>query len=86
MEPSNRRFVGAAAVVVLVTGLAAAWIALRVGGARVTLWVDDGLTPLAALTACVLCFRARARHGGRMRLFWSLLAGATALWTLAELI
>ena len=86
MEPSNRRLLGAAAVVVLVTGLAGAWIALRVDGARVTLWVDDGLTPLAALVACVLCFRARARHGGRMRLFWSLLAGATALWTLAELI
>ncbi len=86
MEPSTRRFLGAAAVVVLVTGLAGAWIALRVDGARVTLWVDDGLTPLAALTACVLCVRARAGHGGRMRLFWSLLAGATALWTLAEVI
>ncbi|HYM45541.1 MAG TPA: hypothetical protein VES65_05195 [Solirubrobacteraceae bacterium] len=71
---------------VLVPGLVGAWIGLRIGGARVTLWVDDGVTPLAALIACVLCFRARARHRGRMRLFWSLLGCATALWTLAEVI
>ncbi len=83
---SARRFLGAAGVVVLVTGLVGAWIALRIGGARVALWVDDGVTPLAALSACVLCFRAGARHCGRMRLFWWLLAGATALWTLAEVI
>jgi hypothetical protein len=38
----------------------------------VALWVDDVVTPLAALVACVLCFRARARHLGRMRLFWLL--------------
>jgi hypothetical protein len=86
MESSTRRFLGAAAVVVLMTGVAGAWIALRIGGARVTLWVDDGLTPLAALLACVLCSRARAGQRGRMRLFWSLLAAATALWTLAEVI
>jgi hypothetical protein len=85
MGSSTRRFLGAAAVVVLVTGAAGAWIALRIGGARVTLWVDDGLTPLAALIACALCTRARARHTGRMRLFWTLLACATALWTLAEI-
>ncbi len=85
MGSSTRRFLGAAAAVALVTGVAGAWIALRIGGARLTLWVDDGLTPLAALIACALCTRARARHTGRMRLFWTLLACATALWTLAEL-
>ncbi|MGA2322119.1 MAG: hypothetical protein ABSG95_15525 [Solirubrobacteraceae bacterium] len=83
---TGRRFLGAAGAVVLVTGLVGAWIGLRIGGARVTLWVDDGFTPLAALIACVLCFRARGRHSGRMRVFWSLLAGATGLWTLAEVI
>lgn len=70
----------------LVTGVCGVWIGLRIGGTRMTLWVDDGLTPLAALAACVLCFRARARHGGRMRLFWALLGCATASWTLAEVI
>jgi hypothetical protein len=83
---ASRRFLGAVGVVVLVTGVFAAWIDLHVGGARVTLWVDDVLTPLAALIACVLCLRARARHSGRMRLFWSLLGCATAFWTFAEIV
>jgi hypothetical protein len=88
MEPTlaDRRPFGAGAAVVLVTGVVGACIGLRIGGGRVTLWVDDGVTPLAALIACVLCFRASARHSGRMRLFWLLLAGATGLWTLAEVI
>jgi diguanylate cyclase len=83
---TSRRFLGAVGVVVLVTGVAGVWIGLGIGGTRVTLWVDDGVTPLAALAACVLCFRARARHVGRMRLFWTLLGCATASWTLAEVI
>lgn len=83
---TSRRFLGAAGVVVLATGLFAAWIGLRIGGARVTLWVDDVATPLAALVACVLCVRARARHRGPMRLFWSLLGCATASWAFAEII
>lgn len=83
---ASRRFIGAVGVVALATGLFAVWIGLHIGGARVTLWVDDLATPLAALTACVLCFRAAARHGGRMRLFWLLLGCATASWTVAELI
>jgi hypothetical protein len=82
----GRRLLGAVGAVVLATCVVAVWIGLRVGGARATLWVDDGVTPLAALTACVLCFRARAREGGRMRLFWLLLGLATASWTLAEVM
>jgi len=83
---SNRRFIGAVGVVVFATVVCGVWIGLRIGGGRVTLWVDDAATPLAALIACVLCFRARARHAGRMRLFWTLLGCATASWTLAEVI
>jgi hypothetical protein len=82
----RRRFLLAAGVAVLATGLVAVWLSLRVGGAQATLWVDDLATPLAALTACVLCFRACARHDGRMRAFWALLGCATACWTLAEVI
>ena len=70
----------------LATGLVAAWLGLGLGGAKTTLWVDDLATPLAALTACVLCFRAWARHEGRMRAFWALLGCATVCWTLAEVI
>ncbi len=83
---ASRRFLVAVGAVVLVTGVCGVWIGLRIGGDRVTLWVDDLATPLAALIACVLCFRARARHSGRMRLFWTLLGCATACWTLAEVI
>jgi hypothetical protein len=83
---TSKRFLGAVGGVTVATGLFAAWIGLRIGGDRVTLWVDDVATPLAALIACVLCLRARARHSGRMRLFWSLLGCATASWTLAEVI
>jgi diguanylate cyclase len=82
----GKRFLSAIAVVVLVTCVCGVWIGLRLGGTRVTLWVDDGVTPLAALAACVLCFRARAGQVGRMRLFWTLLGLATASWTLAEVI
>lgn len=70
----------------LVTAVVGAWIGLHIGGSEVTLWVDDVTTPLAALIACVLCLRARARHSGQMRLFWTLLGCATACWTLAEVI
>jgi len=83
---SRRRFPRAVGVVAVATGAFAAWIGLRVGGAQATLWIDDGVTPLAALIACVLCLCARARNSGRMRLFWTLLGSATAFWTIAEII
>jgi diguanylate cyclase len=70
----------------LASALIAAWIGLRLGGQRATLWADDVATPLAAAIACFACLRARARHRGRMRLFWSLLACAMACWTIAEVI
>jgi hypothetical protein len=73
-------------VIVFATVVCGVWIGLRIGGAQATLWVDDAATPLAALVACVLCFRARARHSGQMRLFWTLLGCATACWTFAEAI
>jgi hypothetical protein len=82
----SRRFLAAVGVVVLVTAVSGAWIGLRVGGARATLWVDDCVTPLAAGAACVLCLRARWQGVGRMHLFWTLLACATASWTFAELV
>jgi diguanylate cyclase len=81
-----RRFLAAVGAVVLASALFALWIGLQIGGARTTLWVDDLATPLAALIACTLCLRARSRQQGQLRLFWSLLACATACWTLAELI
>ncbi|HTW12774.1 MAG TPA: hypothetical protein VME01_08530 [Solirubrobacteraceae bacterium] len=83
---SHRGFLLAACLALLVTALVAVWIAVDLGGARTTLWVDDLTTPLAAGIACVMCLRARARHTGRMRLFWTLLGCATASWTIAEIV
>jgi diguanylate cyclase len=83
---ANRRFLVAVGLVVLATGMFAVWIGLRVGGAETTLWVDDLVTPLAAGIGCALSFRACARHGGQLRLFWLLLGCAMACWTLAEVI
>lgn len=80
------RFLGAVGLVGLATATFAVWVGLRIGGVRVALWVDDGSTPIAALIACVLCWRARACHSGQMRLFWALLGCAMALWTSAEII
>jgi len=80
----NRRFLTGACLVVLLTGLVAVWIGLGIGGVEPTLWVDDVSTPLAALAACVLCFRACVGSEGRMRTFWALLGCAMACWTLAE--
>ena len=76
----------AVAAVAIATGVSAAWIGLRVGGAGSVRDFDDTATPLAALVATACCVRAALRHRGQMRLFWSLLAGATLCWTLAEVI
>jgi hypothetical protein len=81
----RRRFLTAVGLFALTSVIFAAWISLRIGGTETTLWMDDLVTPLAAAVACALCLLAAARHAGRMRLFWSLLGGATACWTLAEI-
>jgi hypothetical protein len=71
---------------VLASSLFALWVGLEIGGPKATLWFDDLTTPLAALTGCVLCLRASARHQGRMRTFWLLFGIAMACWTLAEVV
>ncbi len=83
---TRRSFLLATGLALLASALLAGWIELRLGGGRVTLWVDDTVTPLAAAIACGGCLRARARDGGQLRLFWSLLSCATACWALAEIV
>ena len=82
----RRHFVAASLALVLAAGCFAAWVGLDIGGNTATLWFDDVATPLAALLACVLCVRARRRQPAELRLFWTLLALATASWTAAEII
>jgi hypothetical protein len=80
------RFLWAAGAALATTGVFAVWVALEIGGAEATLWMDDLVTPLAAGLGCGLCFAAAVRHRGRMRTFWGLLCAAMACWTLAEII
>ena len=82
----KRRVLVAVAVVALATGVCAVWIGLRVGGVGSVRDFDDIATALAALVATACCAKAALRDRGQMRLFWSLLAGATFCWTLAEVI
>ena len=69
----------------LLTGFSVAWIGLHIGGLKRTRDVDDAVTALAALIAAALCARAGVRHHGRMRVFWTLLAGACLCWSAAEI-
>jgi hypothetical protein len=69
----------------LACALLAAWLVWKPGGATLATWVDDLATVCAALAAAVLCARAGARHHGRIRTFWWLLAAATGTWTAAEI-
>lgn len=64
----------------------AVWTGLGVGGGQVSLYVDDLATVAAALIATVACVRAARRQEGRLRLFWWLIGGALAAWTLGEIL
>jgi GNAT superfamily N-acetyltransferase len=64
----------------------AVWVGAGVGGGTVVRYVDDLATAAAALVAAGVCVRAARRQDGRFRLFWSLLAAATAAWALGELL
>lgn len=80
----DKQVPAAAAVAALIAGLSALWIGFRIGGLRLTRDVDDTVTALAALLATLACGRAGLRHQGRLRVTWSLLAGACLCWTVAE--
>ena len=56
------------------------------GGQTAVSYIDDLGTLAAAVITSTLCARAAARHQGRLRSFWGLLAVATGLWALGELL
>ncbi len=67
-------------------GLFAAELASGLGGTEAVRYVDDLGTAGAAFAAAVLCTRAAGRYRGRLRTFWLLLAAASGLWLLGELL
>jgi hypothetical protein len=81
-----RRFGGGLPAVVLAVVVFAVWVDAGVGGETVVRCGDDLATAAAALLAAVVCARAARRQAGRLRLFWSLLAAASAAWSLGELL
>jgi hypothetical protein len=87
---SNRlirfRSVGGPAGAVLAVVVFAAWVGTGVGGESVVRCVDDLATVAAALVAAGVCVGAARRRTGRFRLFWFLLAAASAAWSLGELL
>jgi diguanylate cyclase len=82
----NRGFDAALAAAVLAVVVFAAWVGAGLGGETVVRYVDDLATAAAALVAAGACFHAARKQTGRLRLFWALLAAATAAWTLGELL
>ncbi len=71
---------------VIMLGVFAGAIGSGLGGPTVVRYVDDLATVAAALAATVLCVAAAGRHSGRLRLFWRLLAAASASWSVGELV
>ncbi|HWC33941.1 MAG TPA: hypothetical protein VG650_03845 [Mycobacteriales bacterium] len=59
-------------------------VGLRIGGPRVTDYVDDLGTFAAAAAATVACVIAALRSDPRLRRFWAVLAAALAAWTFGE--
>ena len=62
------------------------WLILHVGGSSGVRYMDDIVTALAALSACVACLLAGRRQSGSERHFWVLLGLALGAWTFAEVI
>lgn len=82
----RERFLRAAAIAVVATGVFAAWVGWSIGGETSALYVDDLATVLAGLSAAVLCLRAGMRYAAEQRAFWWLLAAACGAWTVGEVI
>lgn len=80
----NRRFRRGLACLLALSALFVLWVELKLGGKLTSLYFDDAATVLAALAATVSCAAALRRHGGRMRLFWWLMAVGCGSWTLGE--
>jgi PAS domain S-box-containing protein len=73
--------ISAALSVVFIT-----WTALRLGGDRATIAVDDIGEAVAALVAVASCALAAGRTKDRTRLAWSLFAASAASWGVGEVI
>jgi PAS domain S-box-containing protein len=81
-----RPFAIAATTVALVSAAFVVWTALRIGGDRVTIAVDDVGEALAALVAAGSCAVAAVRTSNRTRVAWTFFALSAACWGAGEVI
>jgi hypothetical protein len=86
LSSDRRRLAISGAFIALATALFASLTGLGLVGSTATLWIDDVATAGAIGLAAAACWRARARHEGQERRFWTVLCAAAASWTLAEVI
>jgi two-component system, sensor histidine kinase and response regulator len=84
--PAGRRFVGAAAAAIVLSGVFIAWTAARIGGDTITIAVDDIGEAIAALLAALSCGYAAWRNAGRMRVVWGLLGASAFSWFAGEVV
>ena len=81
-----RAFTTAATIAVVLAVSFVVWTALRLGGDRVTIAVDDIGEAVAALLAAASCALAAARSSDRTRVAWSLFAVSGACWGVGEVV
>lgn len=81
----DRVFALAGAGALLATAVFLAWLALGLGGARVTDGFDDVGELVAALVAALVCGAAAVRAGST-RAGWWLLAAASSAWAAGEAV
>jgi two-component system, sensor histidine kinase and response regulator len=81
-----RPFGIAATTAVLVSVVFVTWTALRIGGDRTTIAVDDIGEAVAALIAATSCGLAAYRTSDRTRIAWACFAASAACWGIGEVI
>lgn len=81
-----RAFTAGATIAACLAAAFVAWTALRIGGDRATIAVDDVGEAVAALIAAASCALAAGRASDRIRLAWSLFAISAATWGIGEVV
>ena len=82
----SRRFLAFAIPAVLAIAVAALWLGLSVGGARVTNDFSDIAQAVPALIAAASCIFAARRSEGQYRKAWLLIGASAASWAAGELV
>ncbi len=87
LDPDRwRRFVTFGCAFALAAIAFVTWMKLQLGGATLTMAVDDVGEAVAAGIAAVSCGFAGMRTQGRLRRAWFLLAASVASWCLGEIV